>query len=264
VITTALSAPAHTVDLCHIANAGFLIKGENASVLVDGLMVEDHYSGRFALPSDVTIESMMQRTDDFSALKLVLSTHRHGDHFDPKATIRHLRANTHIQYVYPADTIATLTANGLTPDEEHRITAVPVGSPQSYMFDDISVESFAIDHGENMPQNVGYRITLDGRSIFFTGDISASRDSLKASGLTAMQTDVLVIPYWYGMNDAKQRTAMRESWSYKTIIPTHFQTGAPWMARYGGPDGLKATVRDSMPNAMILANENQCYTLPAK
>lgn len=261
----AANTPAYAVELCHVANAGFLIKGENASVLVDSLMVEDHYEGRFALPSDDNVKSMMARTGDYAGLKLVLSTHRHGDHFDPKATIRHLRANPEMRYIYPADALPTLTTNSLTADEKQQITFVPAGPPQTYRFDDIAVESFDIDHGPNMPQNVGYRITLEGTSVFFTGDISANRDSLATSGVTALQVDALVIPFWYGMDDEPQRAAMGESWSYSTIVPTHFQARtAPWMAQYGGPDGVKQAVHDNTANSVIIADENQCHTLPAR
>lgn len=74
----AFSVPTAAVDLCHVANAGFLIKGETASVIIDGLMQEDHYDGRFALPSDTMVGAMMNQTGDFDNLRLVLSTHRHG------------------------------------------------------------------------------------------------------------------------------------------------------------------------------------------
>ena len=69
-LAAATSWSAQAVELCHVANAGFLIKGKNASVLIDGLMQEDQYEGRFALPSKPMFEEMVGKTGIFGDLKL--------------------------------------------------------------------------------------------------------------------------------------------------------------------------------------------------
>ncbi|WP_262696353.1 MBL fold metallo-hydrolase [Kordiimonas aquimaris] len=258
----AVSAPGQTTEICHVANAGFLVKGEKTSVLIDGLMIEDQYEGRFALPSQETQEQMMKRTNLYDNLSVVVATHLHGDHFDPKATVAHLRTNPTVNYVLPADTLSSLEANGLTQEEQSRITFAPDNTQSSYNFDGVTVEVYDIDHGPNMPQNNGYRISVDGKSVFHTGDINTTRDQLSGSGVNALAVDALLIPFWFGMNDNEQRATIDESWSYTRIVPTHFSAKpAAWMEQFGGFGKLKQAAAAAFDNAVIVANEGECTKL---
>lgn len=254
-----ISEPASAAELCHVANAGFLIKGESVSVLLDGLMEEDQYEGRFALPSEQMLADMMNKTGLFSDLALVLSTHRHGDHFDPKATLQHMRATEGVRYGVPAGAVATLEANGLRDAERERLFVVEDGPQGAFNFKQIQVDTFDVDHGPNMPQNVGYRVTVDGVSFFHTGDISATRAQLSEAGLDNLDVDALIIPFWYGFQNAEQRASMESSWNFKTIVPTHFSpTPAPWMEQFGGLDGVKKNVADGFERAVINTEEGKC------
>lgn len=257
-----LTPSVSAVDLCHVANAGFLIKGDTASVLIDGLMVEDQYEGRFALPSDEMVGSMMTKSGLFENLAIVASTHRHGDHFDPKATLQNLRETEGIRYALPEDAISTLEANGITDAERNRLFVVEDGPQSSFEHAGVRVETFDVDHGPNMPQNVGYRITVDDVSFFHTGDISASRAQLSASGVNALPVDVLIIPFWYGLQNPEQQQTMRESWTYNRIAPTHFNPKPqPWMERFGGLEGVKKLISETHEDALISTQEGECTTI---
>ncbi len=255
-------AGAGAVELCHLANAGFLIKGETASVMIDGLMEEDQYQGRFALPSDQHLAAMMDKSGDYSNLALIVSTHRHGDHFDPLATIKHLRATTDVTYAYPADAVAALDANGLTEAEYDRVISVPDATQTDFSVGDVSVQTFDVDHGPNMPQNVGYRITVDGVSFFHTGDINASREQLESAGVNALEVDALIMPFWFGMRDPVQMKTISESWIAKMVVPTHFNPKPqPWMAQFGGMAGVQDSVKKSFNRAEIVTEEGKCITV---
>ncbi len=259
----ALPMPAASaVELCHVANAGFLIKGEKTSVLIDGLIREDQYDGRFALPSDAVLDAMMNRTGLFENLSIVLSTHRHGDHFDPKATIQNLRSTRSVQYGVPTDAVAALEANGLTDTERARLMIVEDGPQQEFTHAGVRIQTFDVDHGPNMPQNVGYRVTVDDVSFFHTGDISAARSQLSMAGLNALPVDVLIMPFWYGFQDAQQRQTIEESWAYGRIVPTHFNPASQaWMEQFGGLAGLKNSVKASFENAIINTTEGNCTAI---
>jgi len=253
---------AGAVELCHVANAGFLIKGKNASVIVDGLMEEDQYQGRFALPSDDHLRAMMEKSGDYSNLALVVSTHRHGDHFDPLATIRHLRATKDVTYAYPADAVASLIAGGLTEAERDRVISVPDATQTDFSVKDIVVETFDVDHGPNMPQNVGYQIIVDGISVFHTGDINASREQLESAGVNVLPVDVLIMPFWFGHQDPDQQATIKQSWNAKMVIPTHFNPKpAPWMAQFGGMAGIQENVKKSFSKAEIITEEGKCIAV---
>lgn len=257
-----LTPSVYAVDLCHVANAGFLIKGENASVLIDGLMVEDQYDGRFALPSDEMVGSMMAKSDLFENLAIVASTHRHGDHFDPKATLQNLRKTEGVRYAVPEDALPTLEANGMEDADRNRLFVVEDGPQNSFEHAGVLVETFDVDHGPSMPQNVGYRVTVDNVSFFHTGDINASRSQLSAAGVNALPVDVLIIPFWYGLQDPAQQQTMRDSWAYRRIAPTHFNPKPqPWMERFGGLEGVKTLVANTHEGALISTREGECTTI---
>lgn len=262
--TVALMATtsAAAVDVCHIANAGFLIKGEKTSVLIDGLMEEDAYEGRFALPSAETLKAMNERNGLFADLGLVLATHRHGDHFDAKATIRHLRMSEGVKYMVPADALPALDANGLTSEEKSRLFVIPDATNTDRAVNGARVETFDVEHGPNMPQNVGYRVTVDGVSFFHTGDISATREQLEAAGVNALKVDVLIMPFWYSHMDAEQLAAVRASWSADIVLPTHFNPQPqPWMVRFGGPEGIRASISENFNKTLYLTDEGACKTI---
>ena len=264
-VVAAFSLPtsaAGAVELCHVANAGFLIKGSDAAVLVDGLMEEDQYQGRFALPSPSHIKAMLDKTDNYKNLSLVVSTHRHGDHFDPLATIKHLRATDGVTYAYSVDAVASLDANGLTDREHDRVIVVPDSTQTEFSVGNIEVQTFDIDHGPNMPQNIGYRITVDGVSVFHTGDINASRQQLESAGVNALPVDALIMPFWFGHQDPVQIATINQSWNAKMVIPTHFNPKpAPWMAQFGGLVGIKESVTKSFDKAEIITEEGKCVTI---
>lgn len=256
------SSGAGAVEICHVANAGFLIKGEDTAVLIDGLMEEDVYDGQFALPSAETLKNMFERTGDFENLSLVLATHRHGDHFDPKATVRHLRATEGVRYVVPADTIPALEAQGLTDSDRGRLILIEDATRTDRTHDAVRIETFDIDHGPDMPQNVGYRVTVDGVSFFHTGDINSERPQLEAAGLTALEVDALIIPFWYPIMSEERLAAVKASWSPGMLVATHFNPTPPaWMAQFGGLEGVQETIRDAFGEVLFLTEEGGCRTV---
>lgn len=255
-----LSTPTLAVDVCHIANAGTLIKGENASVLIDGLIREDQYDGQFHLPSPDMQKAMFERTGLFENLKIVLTTHRHGDHFDANAIRQHMDDVDGVTYVMPEEAKNMLAALSPSEDQMKNVIGIPDAKQSALTVDGVLVEAYDIDHGPNQPQNTGYRVTIDGKHFFHTGDMSASREQLAEAGVNNLDVDGLIIVFWYGMED-ERRAAISESWNAKTILPTHFGAKpAPWMEQFGGPDGLKDTIEKSYPNAVVHRTEGECTT----
>lgn len=251
---------ANAVEVCHIANAGTLIKGETASVLIDGLILEDQYDGQFHLPSPAMQKAMFEKTGLFETLKLVIATHRHGDHFDATAMRQHMNETDDVQYVLPAEAVEGVKALNPSPVQMDRIYSVPDDTQMEWTIDGIKVEAFDIFHGPNQPQNTGYRITVDGKRFFHTGDISASREQLETAGINELEVDGLLIVFWYGM-DEDRKAAMTKSWKAEKILPNHFSAkSAPWMEQFGGPDGVMNMVENSYPNAIVHRREGECTT----
>lgn len=130
--------------------------------------------------------------------------------------------------------------------------------------ENLSVRSYRISHGVGRDiENIGYLITLNGVTIFHPGDMDTGLDRLKATGIDGLAVDVLLIPYWYGL-DKESIAQVSRAWQAKTIIPMHFESKeADWMADYGGLDGIRKTALKAWPNTVSLSAEGDCHPVTA-
>jgi len=250
------------VKICHIANAGFFFEASGNGVLVDAVMQRDDYNQRFALPSASTLADMQTGTGAFSAVKLALVTHKHGDHFDAAASLKHLRIDKGVEYIMPPEAFNLMQAEGLTDTEAKRVHPILPdwrSGPVSHTVGDIRVEIYRIDHGPNMPQNLGYRVTLGETSFFHTGDINATDERLKNAGLNKTYVDYMLMPFWFAL---QQKPAVESAWNISTMIPMHYHAKEQsWMAQYGGPEGLRRSAASIWPNSIRIDKEMQCKKL---
>jgi len=255
----ALSAPANAdpVKLCHIANAGFMAEGKEAAVLFDAVRMTDEYNGAFRLPSQGLMKDLMARSGAFAKVKVALVSHNHNDHFDAAATLAHLRADSAVEYIMPPEAFDLLKQAGLTDAEAARVHSVLPpwqGGPVALEIAGVHIEAYRIDHGPNRPQNIGYRVTLNGKSFFHTGDINATSESLRKAGLDATPVDVMLLAYWYGMKDAAQNKAIFDAWEIETVVPMHFG---------GGGNARERVIKSLLaqwPGSVRLTTEMACHT----
>jgi len=254
-------ASAALVKLCHIANASFIAEGKSAAVLFDAARLTDEYNGAFVLPSTNLMQSLTAGTGAFSKVKVALVSHRHNDHFDASATLAHLRGDRDVEYVMPPEAYALLEKAGLSTTEAERVHSVLPpweGGPITLDIAGVRIEAYRIDHGPKRPQNIGYRVFLDGMTFFHTGDISASEESLRKAGLNATPVDVMLLAYWYGMNNAPQNKAIFSAWEIGTVVPMHF--GGRGNAR----ERLIRNLLAQWPGSVRLTAEMACHSFAGK
>jgi len=260
----ALASTVSTADvqLCHIANAGFLAKGKNAAVLFDAARITDAYGGDYRLPSPGLMDQMIGGSGPFETVKLAFVSHRHNDHFDAAATLKHLRGDGDVIYLMPPEAFDLLKAEGLTAGEESRAHSVLPdwdGPPIRRRFGDILVEAYRVDHGEGSPQNIGFRVTFDGVSFFHTGDMVATGESLKRAGFNRTPVDVMLNVFWYGFGNEAQQQALASAFEIGTMVPMHIPPKEEaWMARYGGYEAVLKSLYETWPNAVELKEEMAC------
>ncbi len=259
---------AEGVKLCHIANAGFLLEGSDTAVLFDAARVRDEYDGEYGLPSAALMQELTPGTGAFAKVKLALVSHMHNDHFDPTATLNHLRADADVTYLMPPEAFEMLKEAGLTTAEEARAKAVLPpwdGGPLEYDIGGAKVRAYRVDHGPGRPQNIGFHVTVGGVSFFHTGDISASAESLRKAGLDHTPVDVMLMPFWYGLGDDGQMQAVKGAWDVGTMVPMHLPPGSrDWMNQFGGRDGFLGMLYGQWPGSVRLTNELACHTFGAK
>ncbi len=254
------ASSADDLKLCHTANAGFLAEVGNKAVLIDSVMERDVYDGTFALPEADTLNKMLDSAEDFKNVKIVLATHVHGDHFDAHAMVKHMKKNPDTLYIVTQKSFKLIVDAGAGDNITQVVTADFNGRGSVTIEDDgITVEVYEVDHGPKAPQNFGYKITMGDKSVFHTGDINASIESLNAAGLDKTSVDALLIPFWYVFQKPENITA---AWNANTVVPTHFMAKPQkWMEQYGGPEGVKKKAKDALPNTLLISNEMQCETL---
>jgi len=256
------------VKLCHIANAGFLMEGKDAAVLFDAARIRDEYDGEYGLPSDDLMRQLTPGTGAFEKVKLALVSHKHNDHFDPEATLNHLRADADVTYLMPPEAFDMLKEAGLTTAEEARVKAVLPpweGDPLEYDIGGIKARAYRVDHGPGRPQNIGFHVMIDGVSFFHTGDIIASAESLRKAGLSHTPVDVMLMPFWYGLGDDAQMQAVKGAWDVATMVPMHLPPGERgWMSQFGGHDGFMDALYGQWPGSVRLTDEMACQTFGVK
>ena len=261
---SSMSAGAEGVKLCHIANSGFLAEGRMSAVLFDAVRLVDTYGGDYAMPSKGVVEDMMNGRGAFEHVTLALVSHQHNDHFDPIGTLKHLRLNKRVRYVMPPEAFELLKEQHPTSEEISRVhTVLPAwdSGPVTNQFGDVTVEAYRVSHGEGGPENIGYRVSLDGVRIFHTGDIAADKDSLTQAGLRQTEVDVMLMPFWYGLNNAAQNETILNAWQIGTMVPMHFAPREErWMKEYGGYEMLIKHVHDQWPNSRKVLGELACET----
>jgi len=263
-----MPAAADGVKLCHIANAGFLLEGRDTAVLFDAARVADEYDGEYGLPSARLMQELTPGTGAFAKVKLALVSHNHNDHFDPTATLAHLRADADVTYMMPPEAFDMLKEVGLTEAEEARAKAVLPpweGGPLDYDLNGVKVRAYRVDHGPNRPQNIGFHVTVDGVSFFHTGDIIASAESLRKAGLSHTPVDVMLMPFWYGLGDDAQMQAVEDAWDVGTMVPMHLPPGArDWMNQFGGHAEFLDLLYGQWPGSVRLTQEMACHTFGVK
>jgi L-ascorbate 6-phosphate lactonase len=156
------------VELTWLGQAGFLIRGPRATVLVDAFLSER---------PDRTVPPVLA-PGTLTGVDLVLCTHEHWDHFDAPAVAAVLAASPGARLVLPAPITDQAAAAGIdparviggvpgTPVEVDGCTVHPV--PACHGIDVADAYGFA-PPGQHGHRYLGYVLDLDGMRVFHAGD----------------------------------------------------------------------------------------------
>ncbi len=227
---------AQQAEICHVANAGFFITdGKGNSLLLDAVMGTGLKG--YEAPTAETNLQIEEGTDRFESVDLVLATHFHDDHYMGNAVSNHMAHNPETKYLIPVQAQEELSDGA----DKSRILneEITQSSKHSFTVGGITVDAYGIDHGASYPiENVGYHITIGGKTFFHPGDMSTTREQLTEAGLNKLPVDYLLLPFWH-MLDPTGMPLITESFDYKNIIPMHLPTeDKPWMAQMGGLEAM--------------------------
>ena len=186
------------LELTYIGCEGVLIRSGAGAVLIDGLFGAEAQG--YHTPPEAALARVRSAQRPFDRVDVVLATHFHEDHFDPDAVAEYLRASQHTRFASTAQAVERLLARA--PELAARATAVdaPEGVRVAHEFGSVRAEAFGLSHGKvNYAdvQQLGWVVTIDGRSVVHLGDGIIDEKTLRRAGLVDTTIDVGVLPFWF-------------------------------------------------------------------
>ena len=188
------------VRITFLANDGFLIASGEHSVVIDGFVPQPHDVYE-ALPPEV-YERMSSGSPPFEGVVLGLVSHKHRDHFQPRAAERFLAGNELAGILSSPQVVRELKKNIEDKSLLPRALVVDAkpGESQVIMQEHMSVEMFRLKHGgegNSRIVNYGHLITIGGLKILHVGDVEVSDEAFANLDLASRSIDVAFIPYWF-------------------------------------------------------------------
>jgi len=218
----ATEAPA--LEVVHLANEGFLLKGREHSVLLDAFITEAQSSYGYATVGHELWRAMVLAEEPFDDVVLALASHRHADHFQAAAAANYLEERTDCTFSAATDVIQLLSAEPSYESfsERVRLQAPARGERTQLEVDGVHVEFLHLPHGGfawSQLQNLGQVITIDGVKVLHIGDADVAPQTFAAYELAQAKIDIALIPHWFFRSNAGAKLV--ESIGAKQLVACH-------------------------------------------
>ncbi len=243
------------VEVTYLANEGFLLAAGETCVLVDALFT-DGLGGYQVLPSE-KLGRLEAGEGPFAGVDLVLATHYHGDHFDPRSVGRHLARNPGARFVSTGQAVERLreTLGEDFAAVAERVTAFSpaVGERESFVHAGIRLTVLNLHHGHGRRpavQHLGFVIAIGGWKLLHIGDTEVTRDELGAYDLAEEGIDFAFLPYWRLLGGQDDMEEIRP----RLVVAMHVpHRGAPpdYFSPASNRDGLLRVLGESVPGVWV-------------
>jgi L-ascorbate metabolism protein UlaG (beta-lactamase superfamily) len=218
-----------TLNVTHIANAGFLIESGSDKVLIDGIFY--NVSGKFYTPSAETLESERLATVPFDDIDVYLNSHLHADHIDKDVALEHLSKNPAEFFVSTKqfEDSLNLVPGYDTLKKRIRLIEWTNHSRLDTTINGIELKTYSFTHanGNIVVQNIGYLMTLNGFKVFDSGDSDPNiSDTFQLYNLGDESIDLAILHR--GFFDAGDNSVEEQIMNYlqpKAIIIMHIKIG---------------------------------------
>lgn len=253
--SAAETVPAPPLQVTYLANEGFLVEGAGKRVLVDALFGEG-ISGYPALAAPVR-QALERGEGEWAGVTVALASHHHGDHFDPAAVERFLRANPRAVFVSTPQAVAKLEAIAGKDAFGERVRAVlpPPGKVHDLEIDGVTIRAMNLHHGPLEPpvENLGVIIELGDARLLHFGDTEAEMDDFRPYLDALGEVDVALLPFWFLASEWRIEL-VRESLRPRCIAVAHVpepSASAAHFARWESYANLLRVIRTAFPQAHI-------------
>lgn len=188
------------IEVTFIANEGVLVETGGKKILVDALFREPNPA--YAAPPAEVLEKLETAQPPFDDVDLILTTHRHADHFDAHSVARHLRHNPRAVFLSTPEAVDDVrSADERFREIEDRVrteTLKPLTQAE-HTIHGIRVRVIATLHsgGRESPQNFMYLLTVGSATIFHEGDSEGEVATFQGLGLEQEEIDAALVHFWF-------------------------------------------------------------------
>ena len=238
--------------LFYLAQAGFYFKtASGTTVCLDpylGDCCERMFGFKRMVPAPLAASEL--RAD------FLVATHAHADHLDPDLLER-VKLEPGTRFVGSPDCLPAYRQAGLA---DGRFTILAAG--ESKVIDGVGFRAVYADHGELAPEAGGFLLTLDGLTVYATGDTAYCPERLMAS-LGSVEVDILIEPINAAYGNLGHENAVRLAALVKprVVIGSHF---GMFIEHGGDPGAFLACARQTLPEtvtAVVMApGEKMLYS----
>lgn len=220
----AVAAPAEapatggTLTITALANAGVMLSDGKNGVLIDALFRDG--IPPYARLEEAERERLESAQPPYDAIRLVLVTHWHADHFDPAAVQAHLGRNPGARALVAPQVKRQMEEKSVAPRIEALLPEPGAVSTRKVNGLQVSLVRLAHNPSRNFPEeHVGQAVRLAGRLVLHVGDADPVRDNFRAAERLA-PIDVAIVPYWYLLNEAG-RAIVRDQLRARQVVAVH-------------------------------------------
>jgi len=189
------------ITITQLANEGAMISDGETRILIDAMVVEP-YSIYGGLPAEA-IPVFEQLSGPFSEIDLVLVSHRHHDHNQPRFACSFMQASSHSKMISSSQVLGLmrekcrqfLSSSGRVSEMNPQY-----GEPHIIELENVQISVFPLSHGTGKYarlQNYGHLIEIGGMKVLHVGDAAMKPADFSRAGLDKLEIDVALIPFWY-------------------------------------------------------------------
>jgi L-ascorbate metabolism protein UlaG (beta-lactamase superfamily) len=241
--------PAAGITITQLANEGAMISDGETRILIDAMVVEP-YSIYGGLPSEA-IPVFEKLSGPFSEIDLVLVSHRHHDHNQPRFACSFMQASLHSKLISSSQVLGLMREKCrqfLSNSDRVSEMDPQYGEPHVIELENVQISVFPLSHGTGKYarlQNYGHLIEIGGMKVLHVGDAAMKPEDFSRAGLDKLEIDVALIPFWY-FQPGPGSEVIDEFLDAPHKIAVHIPPGE--MAE------VQEYMRESFPSVTILEN----------
>ena len=236
----------------YLAQAGFYFKtAAGKTVCIDPYLsdcCERLFAVKRMIPAPLAAKEL--RAD------FLVATHSHADHLDPDL-LDLVKQEQKVRFVGSPDCQPVYRQAGI---DDGRVTILAAG--EGTTLDGIGFRAVYADHGELAPEAGGFLMTLDGITVYDTGDTAYCPERLMES-LGGVKVDILIAPINPAFGNLGPENAVRLAalLQPRVVIGSHF---GMFVAHGGDPGAFleyaKQTLPETVTPIVMAPGERLMYT----